>query len=131
MNKSDLIKIRNIRDEDFPFILDSWLKSLRYSNDTFKLIDKQAYKRFYPQVITALLLRSMVQVACLQADEDVILGYSVVQGPTLHFVFVKEPWRRIGLMNDLVKGPIESISHITKPFIPLMKKHKWSYNPFL
>jgi hypothetical protein len=129
--KNDLITFRPFQESDINFILDSWLKTLRNNNDTFRLIDRDVYKTVYPEVVRSLVNNSHVMMCVLKEDDDVILGYAVYHGTKLHWVFVKDQWRGLGIMKDLVPQCIMQVSHYTKSFIPIMKKNQWSYNPFL
>lgn len=131
MKKDDLISIREIRPSDKTFLIDSWSRSLRSENNWFKSIDKDAYKAVYPAIIEALINNSHVRIACLKEDEDTIIGYSVSQPPVLHWTFVRQQWRKIGLMNDLVPEGITTSSHLTNLGRLILRKRKWKFNPFI
>lgn len=124
---NDLMTLRPARESDMPFIMDTWLKTLRVSNDLFKQIDKEAYYSNYPKIVHNLVHKCITTVCCLREDDDVILGYSCVSPTTLHWVFVKKQWRGNGIMKLLVNDDIQFISHITKQF----KKRNYKYQPFL
>lgn len=124
---NELMMLRPARETDMPFIMDTWLKTLRVSNDLFKQIDKDAYYSMYPKVISRLVSTNTTTICCLRDDDDVILGYSCSNPTTLHWVFVKKQWRGNGIMKLLVNDDIKFISHITKQF----KKQHRSFNPFI
>jgi len=124
---NDLMMLRPARESDLPFIMDTWLKTLRVSNDLFKQIDKEAYYSNYPKVVHNLVHNCITTICCLRDDDDVILGYSCYTPTTLHWVFVKKQWRGNGIMKLLVNDDIKFISHLTKQF---QKRHR-SFNPFL
>jgi GNAT superfamily N-acetyltransferase len=132
VEKRELFRIRPGLTSDEPYIFTTWLKSLRYTNSWFKLIDQQSYFKTYHQVIERILERPTitVNVACLADDDDVILGYSVLEPQILHWVFVKEPWRRIGIASDLIPKDIHTVTHLTKMGIQL-KPDNVIFNPFL
>jgi hypothetical protein len=71
-------------------------------------------------------------VACLKDDADTILGYSVIEGKRLHWVFVKRVWRKIGIGASLVPPFIDSVSHLTEIGKSILEKQKGViFNPFL
>lgn len=75
--------------------------------------------------------KTQIKIACLNEDPDVILGYSVMEGDhTLHFVFIKEIWRKMGIAKQLVPKSVVTTTHLTK--VGRMAKPKsWRYDPFL
>lgn len=128
-----MFKIRKASESDIPFIFSTWLKGLYYGNETFREIDKGIYFSKYHDVISALLRKSEIKVAYSDdgIDEDVILGYSVSQGARLHWVHVKEEWRKTGIAGGLVASATNSCSHITKVGNIIRKKRGWIFDPFL
>lgn len=133
MNKSDLVAIRNALPADANFILATWLRGLRYGNDWFELIPKEIYFEFYQKVIVAIMSRpdTVVKVACLKEDQDVILAYSVYSGNCLHWIFCKREWRSIGIGRSLVPKDITTVTHVTFLGKSIMKKHpELRFNPF-
>ena len=97
-----------MRPEDEPFIYSSWLKSFRKSKVNTGL-GGQAYHNKQSQRITQILERdnTRVIVACDTEDDDLILGYCVFEIKTseaiLHYVYVKESFRRMQIASALVK----------------------------
>ena len=135
MADSDLDKIPNegnkVRDESYTIIcysgcalpgaylglvLSKWLRSLRYGNDYFKLIDSDAYYAAYQTYIENMLKRSalMVRLSVLTSDHDVVFGFSVFEGECLHYVHVHKDCRNIGIGMSLVPSGIKTITHVTK-----------------
>jgi hypothetical protein len=90
------------------------------------------YKGYHP-VITALLKRSTTRVACLKESPDVILGYSVYEGPKLHWVHVKEAWRKFGIAKLLLPKDFNTVSHKTSMGERILKQKypNVKYDPFL
>lgn len=138
----ELVNIRPGKIEDKNFILATWLRGLYYGNSWFKEIDKDSFMRHYHDIVMAILTKpsTAVAVVALKDDENVILGYSVcsILGderddhsyPILHWVFVKETWRRVGLGRALVPENAIITTHMTaigkklKP--PSMKFNPWA-----
>lgn len=76
-----------------------------------------------------------VTVACLKDDPDVILGYSVShttsEGVAIDWIYVKKPWRGIGIARRLTPNNVTSASHLTAVGVSLMPKlPKAVFDPF-
>ncbi len=88
----------------------------------------------YPRLIEAALSEdgARVAVACLKDTPDVILGYAALNSMThtLHWVFVKPQWRKIGIARMLIPDTVRKISHYTPPIGHLMRKKDLEFNPF-
>jgi GNAT superfamily N-acetyltransferase len=124
------IHIRQAGPEDVSLIYSTWLLGLRFGNGYFREIKKSSYFDKYKHVVTALLHRSHVSVACLASDPDVVLGYAVYSTDTLHWVFVKKSWRKLGIAKRLVPSSIRTASHTTLLGKKLMPSD-WEFDPFL
>jgi GNAT superfamily N-acetyltransferase len=116
MKKSELVSYRLPLPGDIPFFFATWLKGLRFGNEAAKARPSREYYTAQHRLIEAVLRRSgvIVSVACLKDDSDVILGYSVTQGSTVHWVFVKKQWRGIGIGHDLLPLTIATVTATTK-----------------
>ena len=99
---------------DESFIYSTWLRGLYYGNDWFRKIDKKSFFDKYRIVIAHLLKSSNVELAVLEDQPDVIVGYSVHSGNTLHWVYVKRSWRALGIGKALIPEGIECVTHLTK-----------------
>lgn len=125
------IVVRAAVESDLAFIMSTWLRGLRYGNSWFKLIDKEAYYSKYTVVLNNLLRSSVVAVACLIDDPNVVVGYAVVSPETLHWVYVKKSWRGFGLAKELTQPfRITRVSHLTK-LGRRLKPLGWRFDPFL
>lgn len=133
INKADLIEIRDYLPGDHNFILATWLRGLRYGNEWFSLIDSDAYYENYEKVIKAILTRpnTVVRVASLKDDPEVILGYSVYADDVLDWVFVKKAWRNIKIAKSLMPSTVKVVTHLTKTGVSMLKKYpEVRFNPF-
>ena len=128
--KNDLIIYRPSREADMPFIMDTWLKTLRDKNDFFRAIDRETYLSVYPKVVHKLVHNCITTIAALKEEDDVLIGYSCSDRTTLHWVFVKNQWRGLGIMKDLLHQDIKFVSHYTRLFKPIIDKYNWRFNPF-
>lgn len=115
-------------------VLSKWLRTLRHGNEYFKLIESNAYYQTYDRFIKTLLQRpgTMVRIAALSDDLDVVLGFSMIEGDTLHYVYVQHEQRNKGIAKSLVPTPISTITHLTKAGASIWNsklKHA-DFNPF-
>lgn len=127
-------------------IFAKWLKSLRHGNDFFKLIDPTCYWPTYREHIARTLLKpeTVVRLAVLADDHDVVLGFSVCRVTVLDYVWVlririRTPtgiqattYRGKGIGKSLVPKEIDTITHLTKTGLSIWgsKYGHWRFNPF-
>lgn len=124
------IHIRRSVPADGAFVFATWLKSLYYGNSWFREIEKEHFMTVYRTVISKLVRESVVEVACLSDDPNVLIGYMVHSGPTLHYIYVKKAWRQFGVAKLLVGDKkFHTTSHLTN--LGLKLKKDLAFNPFL
>lgn len=128
-------RLRPADAEDEAFLCHSWLKSFRPSATE---VPGVIYHRGQHEVIERLLGRSIVTVACNPEDEAQIFGYLVHEkrGPVvvLHYVYVKAPFRRLGLARALlahVGAEGCHYTHRTPAFARLARALRAHFNPYL
>lgn len=130
---TDKITIRPMRDTDRNFILSTWLKSHRQSEMVRHMSTDDYFKTTYNNIILKIIDASDVLIACLIDDPDVIISYLVQEDNILHYVFTKDPWRRLGIMKMLIKSSpeIKYFTHWTEPVFSLRVKYPdLIFNPF-
>jgi hypothetical protein len=133
VNEKSLFTIRDYLPSDFNFIMATWLRGLYYGDSWFKLIPKDAFMENYHKILDAImgLPGLTIKVACLKEDIDVIIGYVVYKGQTLHWAFTKSAWRKIGIAKSLVPTNITTVTHLTKVGLSLLRKNpQIVFNPF-
>lgn len=115
MQKRDLIKLRPGLKTDEPFIYASWIKGVFYSDGKHRRAHIADFYKYYHDIISKIIESPIakITIACLQDDDDIILGYSVSEPQTLHWVYVKPAWRGIGLCQDLVPQDTATVTHMT------------------
>lgn len=120
------------KEADLNFIYATWLRGLYYGNEWFNEINQHTFFQHYKHIVYRFLERSnsKINVACLKEDSDVILGYCVYEMPSLHWVHVKDAWRRIGIAKALIPPGITTVTHLTK-MGKSIKPKEWEFNPFL
>lgn len=132
MNREDLISVREGLEDDFNFIMATFLRGLYYGASAFSPMDKSTFMTHYHKIVVGLLASPKVKVkaACLKEDPSVVLAYSIISTDetVLHWVFTKKSWRKIGLAKLLVPSSTTSCTHLTALGSALKKKIE--FNPF-
>lgn len=112
-----------------------FLRSLRDGNKYFKRIDAEMFFKNYNIYFDHLLMRpeSVVKIAVLTDDTDVVVGWCLAEANKLHYVWVPLDGRRQGIATALVSEGFEWHSHETDLSI-IIKDRKFpnvKFNPFL
>jgi hypothetical protein len=129
------VRIRDLKSTDLNFIYSTWLRGVFYGNDFFNQVDKEAFFDNYPAVLHKIIAdkETVVKIACLEDDDDVILGYIVGNPETkaLHYAFVKDAWRKNRIATKLLSNAnIRLVTHLTKIGDVIRKKMEWKFNPW-
>lgn len=133
------VALRALRDDDLPFVYKTWLDHYRQCSPTTRHIASDV---FYPEqhALIERLLKSCVTVVATPADDDsgqTILGYAVGErdSATLHWVYVKGPYRRFGVMGQMLSGAdlnTFTLTHWTNDCVWLAARYPGlRYNPYL
>lgn len=128
----ELIRFRYYRDSDENFVYSTWLNALYFGNLWFGQIPEKIFNYNYRQFIKKILSTDGVLccIVCLREDEDVILGYSVSNGnDILHWIYIKEAWRKKGIAKLLIPDTVKTITHLTQQGLD-RKQKKWIFNPW-
>ncbi len=129
-----VLTFRKLPEQYTGLVYSRWLKSLRYGNEYFKLIDNDVYFHVYHDYLTLLLNREGVEIniAVLSDDVDVVLGFSVKEAGVLHFVHVHKDQRKRGVGRTLA-GQFTHFTHITTIAAQIWnsKYPNAKFNPFI
>lgn len=127
--KAEQYEIRLANGNDLPFIYATWLESYRYDSHFGKSHRNSIFFEDYRKVVDLLLQRSQVYVAVSNDDPDIIYGYLIKEIPnTLHYIFVKGPFRRWGIASALYAQAFNGCllpvqyTHKTYTAIPVIDK---------
>jgi len=114
-------------------IIAPFLNTLRYGNDLYKLIDKDAYFLKYAKYLDTLLQRPMTLIKMAMLSDNTVLGWSMVENKTVHYVWVKKEVRMQGICRALLPIEFDTISHITHKGINIWIKHfpDVRFDPFI
>jgi GNAT superfamily N-acetyltransferase len=115
-------------------VLAKWLRTLRFGNDFFRLIDSHGYFSAYQVYIKSILSRPqcIVRLAVLSDDQDVCLGFSVSEPEIAHYCWVHKDNRKIGIGRALMQFPFKYMTHLTSISMTIWnKKYKeCKFDPF-
>lgn len=100
--------IRSLKTGDVNFILSSWLRAYY---DALTTYSRKARSKLAPSndvfftehqaKIKELLKTASVHVCTAPGDDDQIIGYIVCDSDTLHFCYVKNVFRHLGVAKKL------------------------------
>ena len=115
-------------------IFAKWLRSFKYGNDYFRLMDNDAYFKNYSRQVSWILNQAdcSVRLAVLHDDHDVCLGFCVYRDTILDYIHVQRDMRNIGIGTALMPEGIKVITHITKYVLEVWHKSypEVRFNPF-
>jgi GNAT superfamily N-acetyltransferase len=93
--------VRIATQDDLRFILSSWFESyLKQRNYPFD--DFDIYKAGMNARQARVLARADVHVAFYETVPDEILGYAIVEGDALHWVYTALAYRKAGVASGLL-----------------------------
>lgn len=138
MNQDDY-NLRPAVGNDLPFIFDTFLKSYKMSSAIGKSCRNGIFFDNYRLVVDDILESSSVTIACHKDEPSVIFGYIIHQGNILHYIFIKEAFRNLGLAKALYNhglqdtDPLFGYLYTThKTFISeKIESLKVPFNPFV
>jgi hypothetical protein len=110
MSDSVAIPIRVAVLNDRAFVQDSWFRS--FESEYFDEMRRRLRSR-----LAAQAARSKILIACDPDDADTLLGFAILEGTKLHYVYVRGGMRRVGIARRLLSSvPIETFSTTTSMF---------------
>lgn len=135
--REEAYKIRHYHACSLPngllnLVIAPFLNSLRYGNDLYKLIDKEAYFLSYTKYIELLMKRPECLITIALLSDDTALGWCMHEKKTIHYLWVKKEVRRQGIGRSLMPKQFDTISHITNKGINIWVNHfpEVRFNPF-
>lgn len=96
--------IREAKGADLNFIYKAWTESFRYHSGIGKTHRNHVFFTEYPKVIDQILSSPDTKVLIVNApdQEDVIIGFLAYAPLTIHYVFVKNVFKRMGIATALI-----------------------------
>jgi hypothetical protein len=132
MGIKDFIELRPMRTFEINFILNSWLKSVRITENWIKIESKIFFEE-YQKLIIATLEMGSVLIACPKNEPNIIIGYMVYERAEkcliIHFLYIKNKFRRNGLARYMIESLDNKKNEVIATHYHI--KFKGSYNPFI
>lgn len=108
------IVIRPFNPEtDSGLIYDSYPKGVYHASCLRIVESKTDWMNEFYETVKKQLLAATIRVACIEDDPNKILGYSIIDGDMLEFVYVKEMFRNNGIGTLLTKDKFRTINPFT------------------
>lgn len=131
-----MYNVRDVMPGDLSFIMATFLRGLYYGDSWFSEIPKDIFMDNYKRVVKAIVdnPKTIIKVACLPDDPEVILGYSILGDDfkSIHWIYVKSIWRHKGIAKSLLPQFPTRVTHLTSLGKSLMNKYPDTiFNPFL
>jgi GNAT superfamily N-acetyltransferase len=129
------VAFRAALPDDEAIVFNAWLMAHRKHGDWPPRLSSQRYFAEHKATVAKLIARSRMLVACNEARPSQVLGFICWEGETLHWVFVKQPFRRNGigralLLHAFAPGEVRC-SHWTMRAEQMRAKGQpWRYDPF-
>jgi GNAT superfamily N-acetyltransferase len=115
-------------------IFSKWLRSQKYGLDYFKLIDSDTYFAAYHKHVSFIMTQpnTVVRLAVLSEDHDVVLGFIVCRDNVLDYVHVQKDYRKQGIATTLLPEEINTFSSLTNVGMTIWtaKHPSFKFNPF-
>lgn len=136
------VRVRPFREADLPYVMSTWLNHFASSSSWAKHIPRSTFFDSHRPLVESLLRRQgvSVSVAVDPEDADTIYGWLAHEqsssGPVLHFAYVKNSFRRTGVLNTLLEAigtdlSSVTVTHWTDSCSEMNRSHTLSYNPYL
>jgi len=127
--------IRTENSDDIPFIYATWSNCIKQGSDLGRISGTILFFTAFHKLIDSILLKETckIRVACLPDDPNVILGFLVAYPTQIHFIFVKQVFRGLGIGRALYEAAGKPLIYTMKTSLiePLLTKMPGLiYNPF-
>lgn len=131
---SDTVTVRQVNTNDKDFIFNSWLHSQYWSSKYYQKMPQTLFFKEYTRYITRLLVNPMcsIDVAVLDSDPNMVIGYLIYRGKTIHWAYVKKEYRSKGILTLLMKDKeFEQYTGSTIAGHSIAKLLNLIFNPFI
>ncbi len=127
------VTIRSIREGDLGYVVDTWRKGAA-AGSWLCAWDRDVYYRLMARHIKALCFApgATVRIASDPEDDDTILGFAVLTGDELHYVYVRQALWKQGIARLLLDGlDIKTHSFSTPSGVGRLRPQErgWTFAP--
>jgi len=135
VSENPTVSVRPATTADLPFIRNSWLRSY-HDGQVARHVPNDVYfaNAGHWGVVDRCLRTGATAVASPPGDDGTIVGWACGLGGVLHYVYVKAPFRRLGIAKALL-ACFPGLSACTH-WMPVVKEwadrgHPLVFNPYL
>ena len=118
-----------MRSEELNLISNSWFRSYRDGSADGLRVRPDLFTAGQNRVIKRLLGSHGATVMTLADVPEEVIAWTCRNNDTVHYVYVKLPFRRKGLASILVEGA-KQFSHLTRVGTQFFRKNAVQFNPF-
>jgi hypothetical protein len=119
---------------DDNFIFDSWIHSYYGQSPMTVLVPRKEYQDQHSKLISKLIPKCKIKVAADPEDLDLIVGYIVYETAKIHYVYVKEQFRKFGICHKLLESAHAQkgtrVTHMTIRYKTIAEKQGFVYSPY-
>jgi GNAT superfamily N-acetyltransferase len=123
------VEIRPATEEERRLVRASWFSSYR-TGGFAPQVGFDLYKAGQGALIERLVRASSVFVAAAEAVPDEVCGWIVASDKAVHYCYVKQAYRRVGVATLLLEGEAPRYSHETRAGRLLARKLRMRFDPY-
>lgn len=128
--------LRDGVDTDLGFVKDSWRGTFHLGGYGAQDAEREHYHEEMTRLFERLFKRDRsrvrIRVACDPKDQDSILGFAVTSGDELHFVYVRQDFRKLGVARALLEDlGVKKFTFATRSGVVRLKPRErgWAFTP--
>lgn len=128
-----LTPVASLGESAVGFVINSWARSWWKQQPSG--VDPECYWRDFPALCRTVVARGGVKVAHWPDSPNLYMGWVAHDGPRLHYVYVKQPYRRTGLAAAMLRRCC--LGDVTMSLRPTHRwkrewadRHGYRYNPY-
>lgn len=114
------VAVREANENDWPFITDSWEKSL--SHNQRERPNRGWYDRLHLRIERLRERGATFKVAYNRNDPGQILGWACFEKPVVHYVFIKQYFRECGVARQLLADFASLRTVLCSEWVPVLNK---------
>ena len=129
------VLIREAGADDFGFLVDTWRRSFSEGDSSaLHAFDRDVYFRLMARHIKALSREpgAVCVVACDPGDPDTVVGFAMLTGTELQYVYVRASFRKMGIARLLLEGrDVKTYAFKTRQGLGRLRPEArgWTYAP--
>jgi hypothetical protein len=130
--KVSLVSTRRATKDDLRFVAATWFKSVWKNSPSMSLVGYEDFKPGFDRLLNRRIDNGRVTIAFPPDNPGELAGFAVHEGHTLHFAYVRNVYRRLGIGGALVRSLLcEKYSYdMGKLGLLFAEKMKLRYDPF-